>query len=557
MKRSPQYPIAAVLAALFMGFAQAAPLAAYHETPSAGSVESGIGLIRGWACDAASIEAVIDGALHWTLAYGTSREDTRSVCGDSNNGYGMVVNWNNFPEGEHRLQIHADGALLADLSFWVVPIGEGFLRGLQRDVEVPDFPAVGDRLRLSWSQAHQNFVPSAFSPGNDGGKVFSDILLTVDLASHSAVAAYHFISPAPAELELETGNLAIRSVNLNGDPTPFTSAAGLLRVTPPVGTEVMTVNYDLAADSALFDDGAASYTWPTDCAQIYPCLTEPAAGARYRLHLEGVPEGLTAVYPALLPENAPPYQLAWAIGDYRYLQLGVTEAGTRVGLWSLPGQRETGLQGTGGLVQAVDYLEQRLGPYAYGRDIAVVETDGPGFSGGTLESHPYLHVAPRHLVDPVISIHETIHGWFGNAVRLACWEDFVLSEGVTSYLTAVTVGAVFGPEREQELWQQYRSDLLAALFGDDIIVWPEGCGVVDVLDLYVITTYYKGAFFLRAVEQQVGRAALLDALAVFYRENKGQAARFGQLLDAIESATGFAPYADAQRWLRQTGIPSG
>jgi aminopeptidase N len=36
----------------------------------------------------------------------------------------------------------------------------------------------------------------------------------------------------------------------------------------------------------------------------------------------------------------------------------------------------------------------------------------------------------------VDQVHEAAHGWFGDGVRLRCWEDFVLSEGTASHLDA-------------------------------------------------------------------------------------------------------------------------
>ena len=53
------------------------PLERFHESPSEGSIQSGVGLIRGWACDADDVAISIDDGAPIHIGYGTSREDTR------------------------------------------------------------------------------------------------------------------------------------------------------------------------------------------------------------------------------------------------------------------------------------------------------------------------------------------------------------------------------------------------------------------------------------------------------------------------------------------------
>jgi hypothetical protein len=64
------------------------------ENPQAGSFQSGIGVISGWTCTANVVEIVIDNASPLPAGYGTTRGDTSAVCGDANNGFGLLWNWN-------------------------------------------------------------------------------------------------------------------------------------------------------------------------------------------------------------------------------------------------------------------------------------------------------------------------------------------------------------------------------------------------------------------------------------------------------------------------------
>ena len=74
------------------------------EHPLPNSFQSGVGIISGWACEANKLEIQIDAGALFEAAYGTSREDTRVVCGDANNGFGLTFNWNLLGDGEHTIR---------------------------------------------------------------------------------------------------------------------------------------------------------------------------------------------------------------------------------------------------------------------------------------------------------------------------------------------------------------------------------------------------------------------------------------------------------------------
>ncbi|MEE4378162.1 MAG: hypothetical protein V2J55_11725 [Candidatus Competibacteraceae bacterium] len=81
-----------VLLLFFIGASAPSLAQSFLESPSQGSFESGIGLIRGWVCEANQVEVSIDGGPLRQTAYGTKRGDTAAVCGDDNNGFGFTFN---------------------------------------------------------------------------------------------------------------------------------------------------------------------------------------------------------------------------------------------------------------------------------------------------------------------------------------------------------------------------------------------------------------------------------------------------------------------------------
>ena len=83
----------------------------YLENPGSASFQSGIGVISGWVCDAELVEIELNGVPQ-EAAYGTERLDTEAVCGDTDNGFGLLFNWNRLEDGAHEVVAFVDGVEL-------------------------------------------------------------------------------------------------------------------------------------------------------------------------------------------------------------------------------------------------------------------------------------------------------------------------------------------------------------------------------------------------------------------------------------------------------------
>ena len=139
------------------GHSRVAGVSATLENPSLGSAQSGVGVISGWACEAGEIVIELDGTP-LQAAYGTVREDTRSVCGDTDNGFSLLWNWNNLGIGTHTVRALIDGVEFANTTVRVATFGEQFLRGVSGTFPIPYFPGPGETKKLQWEQSLQNFV---------------------------------------------------------------------------------------------------------------------------------------------------------------------------------------------------------------------------------------------------------------------------------------------------------------------------------------------------------------------------------------------------------------
>lgn len=137
--------------------------AASLEIPGPGTIQSGIGIVSGWKCEAGEITARFDNGDALPVAWGTPRRDTEPICGDRNNAFVMQWNYANLPDGEHTLRLYDDGTEFASSTFTVQTMGTKFLRSEdisgQQEFVLTSFPdptqAAGVMLR--WHGETQSF----------------------------------------------------------------------------------------------------------------------------------------------------------------------------------------------------------------------------------------------------------------------------------------------------------------------------------------------------------------------------------------------------------------
>ena len=400
--------------------------------------------------------------------------------------------------------------------------------------------------------------------GDPGGVVTEavDIVhtdLSIDLDARAGTARLTLAPTGSATASFETGDLEILSVTSNDVPLAFDATRpARLEVALPVAATPLALTIDYRFHDHEHRDGysAAGYTftWPYSCGNVFPCHSDPADGMTFELNVRG--GAGTFVYPRSVANEAPSYMLAWIQGDYTEISLGTTAAGTEVSVYYRPGTEVLTdvLAGTASLRTAFSWLESSLGPYPFGTKVASVSAP---WSGGGMEHHPYWHVASDQMGDPLTHVHEAAHGWFGDGVRLRCWEDLVLSEGTVSYLAARALESAGQKTSAAAAWQSYE----VAAFATDTpwaSSWPTTCGEGDVLHdgFYSRRMYARGALFFRALEGRIGRVALDRTLSDFYRAWVGKAVTFEALLTAVAEATGYDPLACAVKWLRTDEVPS-
>lgn len=126
------------------------------EFPLDGRFAAGIRAFTGWLCNATSVLIRVDGGKPMAAAYGTERNDTESVCGDTNNGVSLLYNFNRDGDGVHTAELIADGAVVSTSTYTVSTFGLPFLEDAEEKTYVlEDFE--GRDVTVQWLEETQGF----------------------------------------------------------------------------------------------------------------------------------------------------------------------------------------------------------------------------------------------------------------------------------------------------------------------------------------------------------------------------------------------------------------
>jgi len=302
-----------------------------------------------------------------------------------------------------------------------------------------------------------------------------------------------------------------------------------------------------------------------------PCQDSPGVRFTYSAQVQ-VPPGMTALMSAVNPQQRaadgrytfrmdqpiPSYLMAMAVGDIDFQPVG-----KRSGVYAEPSQMEAATYEFGAMEQMLEAAEGLYGPYAWERyDLIVLP---PSFPFGGMENPRLTFCTPTIIAGDrsltALVAHELAHSWSGNLVTNKTWDDFWLNEGFTVYFERRIMEALYGPEYANMLALLGMQDLQGTLdqLGGDaadthLKLHLEGRdpddGLTDV-------AYEKGYFFLRALEEEVGRERFDAFLRNYFKHYAFQVMDTEQFIQVLHEQLLREDHADfpVDAWVYGPGLP--
>jgi leukotriene A-4 hydrolase/aminopeptidase len=224
------------------------------------------------------------------------------------------------------------------------------------------------------------------------------------------------------------------------------------------------------------------------------------------------------IYNFEMPQPIPSYLMAITIGDVKYQSLG-----NNCGVYAEPNMLEKSAWEFADLEKMITSAEELYGPYAWGKyDVIVLP---PSFPFGGMENPRLTFATPtiisgdRSLVSLIA--HELAHSWSGNLVTNSTWDDFWLNEGFTVYFERRIMEKIYGRELSEMQAALALGELKNSIkdFGEGnpdthLKLNLEGRdpdeGVSDI-------AYEKGYFFLRTIENAVGREKWDNFIKTYFK----------------------------------------
>lgn len=228
------------------------------------------------------------------------------------------------------------------------------------------------------------------------------------------------------------------------------------------------------------------------------------------------------VYHFRMDKPIPAYLMALAVGDLQFEAID-----ERTGVYAEPeiiGKAAYEFAETG---EMLNVAEKLYGPYQWGRyDLLVLP---PSFPFGGMENPRLTFATPTILAGDrsltSLVAHEMAHSWSGNLVTNATWNDFWLNEGFTVYFENRIMEEMYGRSYAamlaslslQELKEEIKSLKESGHAADtELKLDLEGR---DPDDGMTNIAYDKGYFFLRTLEEKVGRATFDAFLTQYFHDN--------------------------------------
>lgn len=454
-------------------------------------------------------------------------------------------------------------------------------------------PADTSRRSSQNAEEHSSDVHSCARPEQAANRHLSlDLVVDFQTRTLSGSAAYQITNREASTIWFDTRDLEIDKVTLGEDEVETTFTLGEekpflgrpLQVTITPETELVTIYYHTSPQAAALDwlnpQQTAGKRYPFLFTQGQAILTRtwipiqdsPGIRITYDATIT-VPTEMLAVMSATNPQEKnekgvytfkmeqpiPPYLIALAVGDLAFQSMGA-----RTGVYAEPALLDASAFEFADMEKMLAAAEELYGPYLWDRyDLIVLP---PSFPFGGMENPRLTFATPTILAGDrsltSLVAHELAHSWSGNLVTNATWNDFWLNEGFTVYFERRIMQAIYGESYENMLavlgYQDLEEDVEAlGASSEDTHLFLNLDGR-DPDDGMTDIAYEKGAFFLKMLEEKVGKPKFDAFLRDYFNEFRFQSMTTDRFLEFLNQKLILPNKLDVniEEWVFGPGIPS-
>jgi aminopeptidase N len=155
-----------------------------------------------------------------------------------------------------------------------------------------------------------------------------------------------------------------------------------------------------------------------------------------------------------------------------------------------------------------------------------------------------------------VILHEMAHMWFGDLVTMRWWDDLWLNESFATWASAVAQAEA---TRWPHAWTTFSQGEKAFAYRQDQLpsTHPVSADIGDIAAVEVNfddITYAKGASVLRQLVAYVGQDNFLAGVRAYFARHAWGNAALGDLLDALEQASGRELAGWSKAWLETAGV---
>ncbi|KAK4989358.1 hypothetical protein LTR66_007080 [Elasticomyces elasticus] len=324
----------------------------------------------------------------------------------------------------------------------------------------------------------------------------------------------------------------------------------------------------------------------SDARRAFPCFDEPNLKATFDFSIV-IPEDQTAL--SNMPEKdvrkgskdgtkvvsfertpvMSTYLLAWAVGDFEYIEdftrRKYNGKNLPVRVYTTKGLKEQGRLALESAHQVVDHFSEAYYPLPKVDLLAVHE-----FSHGAMENWGLItyrttavlydeFASDQKYKNRVVYVvaHELAHQWFGNLVTMDWWNELWLNEGFATWVGWLAVDHL---HPDWNVWGQFVTESMQMAFQLDSLrtSHPIEVPVRDALEVDQIfdhISYLKGSSVIRMLSAHLTVDTFLLGVSNYLKAHKYGNATTKDLWSALSEASGQDVNAFMEPWIRKIGFP--